>query len=110
MRITVTEKTGTTVLRLNGNLDTTSAPELDEHLSRLTDMGARRLLIDLSEVDFVSSAGLGTLLSTAKALAPCGGTLNLCGPNEAVRQAFDACGFSRIFKVFENEQDALSTS
>ncbi|MHC4828133.1 MAG: STAS domain-containing protein [Planctomycetota bacterium] len=109
MRITITENAGITVLRLIGNLDTNSTPELEAHLSRLTEAGTRRLLIDLGEVDFVSSAGLGALLSAAQALAPCDGTLSVCGPNEAVRHAFDASGFSRIFKVFENEQDALSS-
>jgi anti-sigma B factor antagonist len=109
MKIMVSEKAGITVLRLIGNLDTNSTPELDAHLSRLTDTDTRRILVNLGEVDFVSSAGLGALLWAAKALAPCGGTISVCDPNEAVRHAFDASGFSKILRVFENEQDALST-
>jgi anti-sigma B factor antagonist len=109
MQITVTDKVGITVLRLTGNLDTNSTPELDAELSRLTETGARRILIDLGEVDFMSSAGFGALLSAAQALTPCGGTLILCAPNEAVRHAFDVTGFSKILRVFETEQDALSS-
>ncbi|MHC4211482.1 MAG: STAS domain-containing protein [Planctomycetota bacterium] len=109
MRITITEKPGITVLRLIGNLDTNSTPDLDAHLSRLIETGTRRILIDLGEVDFVSSAGFGALLSAAQTLTPGGGSLSVCGPNETVRHAFDASGFSKILSVFETEQDALST-
>jgi anti-anti-sigma factor len=109
MRITITEKAGITVLQLIGTLDTNSSPELETHLSRLIEAGIQRLLIDLGEVDFMSSAGFGALLSAAQALTPCGGNLSVCAPNEAVRDAFNVTGFSRILTVFETEQDALST-
>ncbi|MHC5027424.1 MAG: STAS domain-containing protein [Planctomycetota bacterium] len=108
MQIKVADKAGITVLRLTGNLDSTSTPELETHLARLIDSGTRRVVVDLTEVDFVSSAGLGVLLFAAQSLAPSGGTLRVCCPNDAVRYAFDASGFSKILSVFENEQDALS--
>jgi anti-sigma B factor antagonist len=109
MQITITEKTGITVVRLVGNLDSNSTPDLDEHLCRLAEAGTQRILIDLGEVDFMSSAGFGALLKAAQTLAPVGGTVSVCSPNEAVRDAFDTTGFSKILGVFETEQDALST-
>ncbi len=108
MNIEVNEKQGVTVFRLVGNLDTNTAPDLEEQLGRIAGTEARRILVDLADVNFVSSLGLRVFLTAARELAPGGGSLSLCGPNEAVRDTLDACGFSKLLQVFDSEQSALA--
>ena len=72
--------------------------------------GGRKLLIDFTALDYISSAGLRVLLATAKRLSGAKGALRLFGLNETVREVFDISGFSTIFAVFATEADALRDS
>jgi anti-anti-sigma factor len=108
LKIEVSEKTDITVVRLIGSLDSNTTPVLETQLFGLIETGVRRILVDLDAVDFVSSVGLRAFLLAARKLAPGGGALSVCGPNEAVRETFDASGFSKLFRVYGNEQEALS--
>jgi anti-sigma B factor antagonist len=108
MKIDLDEKGGVRILRLAGSLDTNATPEVESQLMRIADESPRRILVDLVDVDFVSSVGFRAFLLAARKIGPAGGTLSICGPNEAVRDAFDMSGFSKLFKVFETEQEALS--
>jgi anti-anti-sigma factor len=74
--------------------------------------GARKMVIDCTALDYISSAGLRVLLGTAKRLSAAGaggagGTLRLFGLNETVREVFDISGFSTILAVFATEAAAL---
>ena len=108
MNIEVTEHEGITVLGLDGSIDSSTTPTFEAELARAIDAGAKRILIDLSGVDFISSAGLGAFLVAARKLAPGGGTLSVSGPNDSVRDVFDLSGFSTLFKIFHSEGEALA--
>ena len=106
MNITSTQHGDTTVLRLNGDLDTASSPVTGEALDAALDAGAGALLVNLSEVGFVSSAGLRVLLAAAKRLPQ---PLKVCGLNETVHEVFEISGFSTIFDVYAGEDEALNS-
>jgi len=96
-----------TVVEMEGNLDTNTSVDAQEHINALIDDGAVKLLVDFAEVDFVSSAGLRVLLATAKRLGGSGGSLRICGLNEAVNEVFEISGFSTILDVFPSRDEAL---
>ena len=96
-----------TVVEMEGNLDTNTSVDAQEHINMLIDDGAVKLLVDFAEVDFVSSAGLRVLLATAKKLGGIGGSLRICGLNEAVNEVFEISGFSTILDVFPSREEAL---
>jgi len=98
---------GVVVVHLEGNLDTTTAPEVQTHLDGCIDSGVSALIVDFGAVDFVSSAGLRVLLATAKKLRP-KGTLRLYGLNDSVREVFDVSGFSTIIPIFDDQASALT--
>jgi anti-anti-sigma factor len=108
VNIEVIEESDITIVRLTGSLDSNTTPVLETQLFGLIETGVRRILVDLNDVDFVSSIGLRAFLLAARKLAPGGGSLSVCGPNEAVRDTFDASGFSKLFSVYESEKEALS--
>jgi anti-anti-sigma factor len=108
MKIQLDEQDGVTVLRLAGHLDSNTTPEFETQLFGVVDAGSRRILIDLAEVDFIGSVALRVFLMAARKLAPGGGTLVVCAPNEAVRDTLEVSGFSKLLQVFESHQEALA--
>ena len=107
MEISIRESDGKTVAALDGSLDTTSAPEVGIVLEERIGAGDVKIIVDLTGVEFVSSAGLRILLVAAKKLRSAGGDLGVCGLNETVQEVFDMSGFSTILKVFPDRDAAL---
>lgn len=97
-----------TVLRFHGNLDTNSAPDAQTALNQAIGDGARKLLVDFQELDFISSAGLRVLLAAAKSIGREGGAMHICALNETVDEVFEISGFSTIFNVFASREDAVA--
>ena len=99
-----------TVVALAGNLDSNTSPQAQQALDDILAGGARKLAVDFSKLDYISSAGLRVLLGAAKRLGGQGsaGALRLFGLNETVKEVFDISGFSTILSVFATEADALN--
>ncbi len=95
------------VIDFNGNLDTNTAPQAESLLKDLVDAGDKKILINLLKLEYISSAGLRVFLATAKQLKTEGGEMRLCNLNETVQEIFDISGFSMIFTVKPNEEEAL---
>jgi anti-anti-sigma factor len=98
-----------TILQAQGRLDASSAPEADRCLAAVVAGGARQVVLDLSGVEYVSSAGLRALLSTAKRLQQAQGKLVLASPTPQTKQLLDMAGFSALIPVFDTVA-AASTS
>jgi anti-anti-sigma factor len=94
MEIQIREAGEVSVLDFIGNLDTNTSPKADKEISRLIEDGNHRILFNLKEVNFVSSAGLRVLLGTAKKLRTSGGKMMVCGLNDVVQEVFDISGFA----------------
>jgi anti-anti-sigma factor len=69
--------------------------------------GSKKLAVDFSALDYISSAGLRVLLGAAKQLKASGGSLRTFGLNDSVREVFDISGFSTILSVYPAESDAM---
>ena len=89
---------GTTLMvALEGRLDTTTAPKLEEEL-RGSVAGVSRLVFDLAKLEYVSSAGLRVLLAMQKLMNQ-QGEMMLQNVNEAVMEVFEVTGFSDILSI-----------
>lgn len=97
---------GVTIVAPAGRIDTTTAPALERHLDGLLAAGERRLVVDFSAVDYISSAGLRVLLALARQIRDGGGALALCGVTGAVQQVFELAGFLPLFTVCESREAA----
>ncbi len=84
-------------IALEGRLDTTTAPELEQVLRESMDE-ATELKMDFSKLDYISSAGLRVLLSAHKAMSKKGG-MKVCNVNEIVNEVFDVTGFADILTI-----------
>jgi anti-anti-sigma factor len=108
MNIATKEVDSVAVVHIEGNLDTNTSPEAQQHLDELLEKGTSKILVDCEKVDYMSSAGLRVLLATVKRLTAAGGSLRISGLNETVQEVFEISGFSTIFAVFPNKDAALA--
>lgn len=69
--------------------------------------GRTRILLDLAEVDFIDSSGLGALISSLKSIGE-GGKLAICNVSPPVMKIFQLTRMFRIFKIFDSKEKALS--
>jgi anti-anti-sigma factor len=94
-----------------GTLDRRSAPELEAALQALTGQGNSRIVLDLSGVGEMSSAGLRVIISAAKLLRSerIGGDLRLAAPSDRVVQVLELAGLLPVLKVFTTSQGAIAS-
>ena len=95
------------IVAITGSLDSTTSPEAQKSLDAVV-AGAKKVVLDFSELDYISSAGLRVLLGAAKHLRASGGTLGMFGLNQSVREVFEISGFSSILTIYQSEAEALS--
>lgn len=84
-------------LSLAGRLDTMTAPELEKKINDNI-AGTEELVIDLAELDYMSSAGLRVLLSAQKKMNTCGKMI-VRNPNEMITEIFEVTGFADILTI-----------
>lgn len=83
---------------LSGRLDTVTAPELEAGLKDSLE-GIRELVLDLNELEYISSAGLRVLLAAHKSLTAEGGRMVIRGANDLVKEVFEVTGFTEILNL-----------
>jgi len=87
------------LIRVCGELDTSTSGQLEASLAELLAQGVRLILLEFTEMDYVSSVGLRVLLVTLKKLRADGGRMILTGLNPEVQEVFDMAGFSSLFEI-----------
>ena len=107
MEIHKKDENGTPVVAVTGRVDAVTAPGLETELSGCVDDGCGAIVLDLRELEYISSAGLRVILATAKRLKISGGDLLLTGLEGPVREVFEISGFYSIFQVFDTPDEAL---
>jgi len=92
---------------LERRLDARSAPEFKAAMARLVRDGHARIVLDLSDVEFVDSSGLGAIVSALKQVAGTG-DLVLCGTRPAVMSMFKLTRLDKVFQMFALADDAVA--
>ncbi len=94
------------ILRPQGRLDGDTSPELAEEAMGLIEQGSRKLLLDLKDLYYISSAGLRAALAVAKRMAEAGGRLAVCSANPEVAEVFDISGFVTVIDMYQTADAA----
>lgn len=98
---------------INGRLDQLLNPALEQQLTTLLDEGKARLILDLSQADYINSGGLRTLVTGWRKARQQDGNLVLCGLNGRLQEIFGMVGFDQLFQIYtsrEAAQTAFSTA
>jgi anti-sigma B factor antagonist len=107
MEITERRTGDVATLSLSGRLDTTTAKAFEAKILAQIEAGDRRFIIDLAQLDYISSAGLRVLVLAGKRLDGGKGKIVLCSLKDPVREVFDIVGFSSTFPAYASHDDAL---
>jgi anti-sigma B factor antagonist len=110
MEITTSAKNDVLLVTLNGRLDAVTAADFDQKINSLLTEGASSLVLNLHGLEYISSAGLRSILVTGKKLKSSNGGFALVGLRGVVKEVFEVSGFYSIFKIFESEEEALRRS
>lgn len=108
MEITKRKEKDALVVSVKGRLDAVTSPVLEKDLTELMAAGEKFLVVDLGDLDYISSAGLRTILATTKKLKEKQGKLLLASLKSVVKEVFEISGFSSIIPIFESVDSALS--
>jgi anti-sigma B factor antagonist len=95
------------VVAPRGRLDLSSAPAFREQVRQLVDSGAARLVVDLGEVTFIDSSGLGSIIAGLKAARQAGGDLRIARGNQQVLLVLDLTSLDRVLRPYETVEEAL---
>jgi len=108
MEITTTPYKNCDLVKASGRIDSATASQLAEALDNLTGSGHHKIVLELSDVEFMSSAGLRVLISTQKTCKKFGrGELVLALVPERIFNALELAGFVPLFTFYDNVVDAV---
>jgi anti-sigma B factor antagonist len=107
MDISEDRKADAVILALSGKLDATTAKTFEDRILGVINSGTQRLVVDLSQLDYVSSSGLRVFILAAKRLQTVGGRIVLCSMKDHVRQVFDLAGFSSMLSIYGSREEAI---
>ncbi len=103
MEIKVKTEGKWTIVEPQGRIDGHTAPEFESGIDSELAKGTKMLAVDLSNVDYMSSAGLRVLLATYKKLKADAGDMALINPKDNVAEVLEISGFSEIFNVIKEK-------
>jgi anti-sigma B factor antagonist len=95
------------VVSAGGEIDLHVARDLTRALGRAVDLGARAVAVDLSQISFIDSTGLGVLLQLRGVMNGRGGNMTVVCGGQVVRRAFRAAGLDRTFTIDRTLAEAL---
>lgn len=99
MEVHITESEGTMTARLVGRLDTLASTEVIREVQPLLDHAGETLVLDCSDLTYISSSGLRIFLTLRKAAAAAGGHVVVEGLSSEIRQVFMMTGFLQLFEI-----------
>jgi anti-sigma B factor antagonist len=109
MEINVVELKRLDLLELDGRVDSNTVSTLHEVLNRRIDQDTSNIVVDLSQVTYISSAGLRELVAALKRVRKRGGDLRLCAPPMRVTEVIELTGLNSLFEIFDDQTMAVGS-
>lgn len=95
------------VIHIDGRIDTLNSTALEAEMEQLHNSGEKKIIINCSDLKYISSSGLRVFLNAQKKAITTQGILSLCNMQLDIREIFDISGFSSIFTIFNSLEEAL---
>lgn len=95
------------VLELAGFLDAHTQGDFEKAVEKQLDLGFTAFVLDTNRLDFISSAGIGSLMALSKRLKKSGGDLFFLNPPDRIYAILDLLGFTKVQRFVENTREAL---
>ena len=102
MRHSIGDQDGITVVALEGELEVSEAPALRDLLGMLVAGPQSRVLLDLGQVSFIDSSGIGVLVGAHRRAEEAGARIGLAAPNVGVRRVFELTRTDRVLRLYDS--------
>lgn len=110
MEITTKEFKHCDVVAIKGRVDSSTAPQLGQALDKLTHDGHHKLVVDMTALEYMSSAGFRALLSAQRNCKKYNrGEIVLCAVPVRIQEALELAGFTELFKVYDDSLSAVGS-
>jgi stage II sporulation protein AA (anti-sigma F factor antagonist) len=108
MNITLNKDGKTLTASIEGRLDAVTSSDMEKQLNEAIGEEQLSVIVDLAQLEYISSAGLRVVLSLAKTVKAAGETFVLCSLKDSVEQVFEISGFSGILNIAADKEAALT--
>ncbi|RJP22449.1 MAG: anti-sigma factor antagonist [Candidatus Omnitrophota bacterium] len=105
IKINIKDEPNCKWIHVEGRIDGVTAPELQSQINTLIEVGNTKLLMELEQVDYLSSAGLRVFMNGQKLLKRAGGELILYKASQPVFEIFQLSGFANIFTILTTDEE-----
>ena len=107
--ITVQDYKNVSVMAVSGRVDSATAPDRESELKKLVEADKTQIVLDLKDVEYMSSAGLRAMVSTLKAVKRVNGDLRLASPSPRVEEVLRLAGLTSIFSIHPSREAAVAS-
>ncbi|MGQ0602741.1 MAG: STAS domain-containing protein [Anaerolineales bacterium] len=109
MQIATQEQGNVAVVAVNGRVDSATAPDLENALKKLVETEKTQIVLDLVDVEYMSSAGLRAMVSTLKSVKRVNGDLRVANPSPRVDEVLRLAGLTSIFSIYRSRDEAVQS-
>lgn len=109
MQIATQEQGNVAVVAVNGRVDSATAPDLESALKKLVETEKTQIVLDLMDVEYMSSAGLRAMVSTLKSVKRVNGDLRVANPSPRVDEVLRLAGLTSIFSIYRSRDEAVQS-
>ena len=96
------------VMKVKGRVDSETAPELDDALTKLLQSNRNKIVLNLQEVNYMSSAGLRAMVKAYQSANKSGGDVRLAAVSEPIEVILRTVGMMQMFKMFSTSEEAAA--
>lgn len=96
------------MLEIKGEVDAYTSQDLSKTLEDMLGDGYHKIVVEVSQMTFISSAGIRAILYAHKQAVQMGGELRFVGPTDQVRRIFEITGYFEIFQISDNLEETIS--
>jgi anti-anti-sigma factor len=107
MDVTQQRKDGVLIVSLSGRFDNPAAQEFVKTITQLIESGEHKIILNFTQLSYLSSSGLRALQGAAKRMDKKEGTLVLCSLQGLVMRVVEITGFHKVLTIYDDEEDAL---
>jgi anti-sigma B factor antagonist len=109
MDVRVSNLEQVTLVQVNGRVDGTNAGQLGSALAGQIDSGKTRIVLDLSSVEYMSSAGLREIVMAYKRVQRSAGDVRIVQPSQRVMELLEVSGLDTVFRIFPSQSEAVGS-
>ena len=101
------DKSEISILRIKGFLDAHTAPKFEQAIQDLVNESRNYIIVSMTELNYISSAGLGVFMGFIEEIREKGGDIKLCCMSPKVFKVFDLLGFPALYEIYDKDEEAI---